>query len=280
MIPNLYVQNFIHTEIEGIIMNKIKTILASAIVTVASFSSSASLINVGGVIWDPDHVDDFVGTAGLIHQDADANRSLSGYGVVTNLNGLDEAGFCPGCELEFVFGGYTISVADGGTNPIASPAGGISDSFFEYTGGWVNYYVDYTPEGITDVNLLTAANTGSGGGANLLWLSLEGAIGAGTETTFMGGPIFNIATGGGDFNVTGGAAAGNIDTNSILLASGEYADLSFGSTFSVLTPNGDGTSSSTGAATFSGSSIPEPTSLAIFGLALLAFGANARKKLL
>jgi hypothetical protein len=280
LITNLYIQNFIYTEIEGIIMNKIKTILASAVVTVASFSSSAALINVGGVIWDPDFVDDFVGVASLIHQDADADRTISGYGVVGNLNGLNEAGFCPGCELEFVFGGFEISTVDGGPNPIVSPVGGVSDQWFEYTNGWVKYYVDNTPEGITDVNLLNPSNTGDGGGANLLWLELEGAVFEGTETTFHGGPVGSLATGAGDLNVVGGAAASNLDTNSILLDSGEYADLSFGSVFTVLTDNGDGTSSSTGTATFRGSSIPEPTSLAIFGLALLAFGANARKKLL
>lgn len=261
-------------------MNMIKTILASAVVTVASFSSSASLINVGGVIWDPNYIDDLSGTAGLIHQDADASRSISGYGVVTFLNGLNEASYCPGCELEFEFGGYTISTVDGGPNPIASPIGGVNDQWFEYTGGWVKFYVDNTPEHITSVSALNSTNTGSGGGANLLWLELEGAVFEGTETTFHGGAIGAIAAGAGDFDVVGGAAMGNFDTNSILLDSGDYADMSFGSVFGLLKSNGDGTFSSTGTATFVGETIPEPTSLAVFGLALLAFGANARKKLL
>jgi hypothetical protein len=261
-------------------MNMIKKITASMVIVVASFSTSASLINVGGVVWDPDYGSDFKGAADLIYQDADINRSISGFGIVSKLNGLDQEDFCPGCELEFEFGGYTISAVDGGPNPIASPAGGLNDMFFEYTGGWVKYYVDNTPEGITDADLLNAGNVGPDGGANLLWLELTGAVWAGAETTFMGGPLGNAAVGSGDFNVTGGAAAGNLDTNSILLDSGEYADLTFSSNFTALTANGDGTSSSTGAASFNGQSIPEPTSLAVFGLALLAFGANARKKLL
>ncbi len=260
-------------------MNMIKSIVASMVVAVASFSTSASLINVGGVVWDPDQMGDFNGVAGLIHQDADANRAISGYGVVTFLNGQDVSSFCPGCELEFEFGGYTLSNIDGGPDPLNDPSGGLTQ-FFEYKDGWVRYYVDYTPEYITDVNLLTTANTGDGGGNNLLWLDLEGAIGSGVETTFIGGPLFNAAAGAGDFNVVGGAAASNLDTNSVLLATGEFADITFSSSFAALTPNGDGTSSSTGSANFSGNSIPEPTSLAIFGLALLAFGANARKKLM
>jgi hypothetical protein len=260
-------------------MNMIKKITASMVIVVASFSTSASLINVGGVVWDPDHAGDFGGTAGLIYQDVAANRDISGYGTVSFLNGLDVLGFCPGCELEFEFGGYTLSTNDGGLDPLNDPNGGLT-TFFEYTGGWVKYYVDNTPEGLTDVTQLTAANTGSGGGANLLWLSLEGAVGAGVDTTFIGGPLFNAAAGAGDFDVVGGAAASNFDTNSVLLTSGEYADITFVSSFSKLTANGDGTSFSTGSANFSGESIPEPTSLAVFGLALLAFGANARKKLL
>jgi hypothetical protein len=260
-------------------MNIGKKILASLAIAVASLSASASPINIGGVVWDPDHPGDFNGVAGLIYQDADANRAISGYGVVTFLNGQDTASFCPGCELEFEFGGYTLSNIDGGLDPLNDPSGGLTQ-FFEYTGGWVRYYVDYTPEGITDVQLLTAANTGSGGGDNLLWLDLEGAVGSGVETTFIGGPLFNAAAGAGDFNVVGGAAASNLDTNSVLLQSGQFADLTFGSNFTALTPNGDGTSSSTGSASFNGNSIPEPTSLAVFGIALLAFGANARKKLM
>lgn len=261
-------------------MNMIKKIAASMAIAVASFSSSASPINVGGVIWDPDYIDDLSGTAGLIHQDADASRNITGYGIVTFLNGENESSFCPGCELEFEFGGYSISTIDGGPDPFTDPAGGVSETFFEYKEGWVKFYVDNTPEYITSVSSLNSANTGSGGGANLLWLELEGAVFEGTETTFHGGPVGSIAAGAGDWNVVGGAAMGNFDTNTILLESGEYADMSFGSVFNVLMANGDGTFSSTGTATFKGDTIPEPTSLAIFGLALLAFGASTRKRLL
>jgi NADH:ubiquinone oxidoreductase subunit C len=43
-------------------MNMIKKIMASMVIVVASFSTSASLINVGGVVWDPDSGLDFQGT--------------------------------------------------------------------------------------------------------------------------------------------------------------------------------------------------------------------------
>ncbi len=247
-------------------------------IAVASLSASAIPINIGGVIWDPDYSSDLQGSIGLINQTAGPNREISGVGVVTFLNGLQASDFCPGCELEIEYGGYTLSSVDGGADPLNDPSGGLTD-LFEYTGGWVRFYVDYTPDGISDASLLNSSNTGSGAG-NLLWLDLEGAVGSGTDTTFIGGPVLNAAAGAGDLNVVGGAAASNFDTDSVLLGNGGVADVTFGSAFSLLTPNGDGTSSSTGSANFSGRTIPEPTSLAIFGLALLAFGVNARKKLL
>lgn len=259
-------------------MNIIRKLLATIALIIASVSISASPINVGGVVWDPDYASDFSGVAGLIYQDADVDRNLSGYGVITTLNGLDAAGFCPGCELTFQFGGYTLSTFDGGADPLNDPSGGITPHY-EYTGGWVNYYVDNTPDNLTDVLQLTEANTGSEGGTNLLWLAVEGAVNQGVDTTFVGGPVFNAAIGAGAFNVIGGAAMNNIDTDSIVMGNGDTADISFSSSFTVLKPNPDGPgSSSTGSANFYGESIPEPTSLAIFALALLALGANAHRK--
>jgi hypothetical protein len=259
-------------------MNIGKKILASLAIAVASLSASASPINIGGVVWDPDYSSDLQGSIGLINQTAGPNREISGVGVLSFLNGLQASDFCPGCELEIQYGGFTLSAVDGGADPLNDPSGGLTD-LFEYTGGWVRFYVDYTPEYISDASFLNSSNTGEEAG-KLLWLDLEGAVGTGFETTFVGGAVLNAAAGAGDLNVVGGAAASNFDTDSILLANGGVADITFGSSFSLMTPNGDGTSSSTGSANFSGRTIPEPTSLAIFGLALLAFGVNARKKLM
>jgi hypothetical protein len=247
-------------------MNMIKKIMASMVIVVASFSTSASLINVGGVVWDPDSGLDFQGTTGAIYQMIAMDGSLSGYGSVAALNGTGALSFCPGCELTFQFGGFTPSAID------------IAATKTNFAGGWVKFYVDNTPDADQfNALALTDLNTGSDGGANLLWLDLEGAIIIDTETTLNAGENIGTDTAGGSgaLNVIGGAAAGNFDTNTM----GSGSDISFTSSFSLPT-SADGITFSTGSANFDGQSIPEPTSLAVFGLALLAFGANARKKLL
>ena len=244
----------------------IKKIMASTVIFIASFSTSASLINVGGVVWDPDSGLDFQGTTGAIYQMIAADGSLSGYGSVAVLNGTGPLSFCPGCELTFQFGDFTPSAID------------IATTKTNFAGGWVKFYVDNTPDSSQFNPMdLTDLNTGSEGGANSLWLDLEGAIISGTETTLNAGvdALGESAGGSGNLNVIGGAAAGNFDTNTLAMGS----DINFSSTFELPTIVGSDMYS-TGTAKFSGESIPEPTSLAVFGLALLAFGANARKKLL
>ncbi|PKI17343.1 hypothetical protein [Colwellia sp. 12G3] len=110
-------------------MNIVKKALAIAAIVLTSFSASATLINVGGVEWDPDYVFDFNGVAGVIYQEIDLGTgNLSAYGRVTSLNGLGAADLCPGCELTFHFGGYNLSGADAALT-----------SDFEYTGGWMNF---------------------------------------------------------------------------------------------------------------------------------------------
>ncbi len=246
-------------------MNIGKKILASIAISVASFSASASLINVGGVVWDPDSGLDFQGTTGAIYQIIAMDGSLSGYGTVATLNGTGPNSFCPGCELTFQFGGFTPSLVD------------IATVKTNFTGGWVKFYVDNTPDSdqFNPMNL-TDINTGSEGGDNLLWLDLEGAVIIGTETTLNAGPNLTGGSAGGDgaLNVVGGAAAGNFDTDSMVMGS----DIVFTSAFDLPVTAG-GITYSTGSANFDGQTIPEPASLAIFALALLAFGANARKKL-
>ncbi len=247
-------------------MNMIKNIMASMVIVVASFSASASLINVGGVVWDPDAGLDFQGTTGAIYQMIADDGSLSGFGSVASLNGTGPLSFCPGCELTFQFGDFTPSAVD------------IATVKTNFTGGWVKFYVDNTPDADQfDPYALTDLNTGSESGANLLWLDLEGAVIIGSETTLNAGVDFTGASAGGSgaLNVVGGAAAGNFDTDTMLAG----ADIVFSSTFNV-PQTVDGITFSTGSANFDGQSIPEPTSLAVFGLAFLAFGANVRKRLL
>jgi len=252
-------------------MKNIKKYLAIATIAFASFSSSASLINVGGVEWDPDHPIDLFGVAGLIYQETDlATGDLSGYGRVTKFNGLDAPDLCPGCELTFHFGGYSESIIDSGLT---------TDT--EYNGGWLKMWVDFTPDTDNgDPTLLTFANTGHDGFTNDLWLDLTGHIIGGTETTFLGEIDFTGAlSGSGAFDVVGGLAAPNLNTDSFLLPVAQtITDIIFSSDFTKPMLDQTGTKLiAYGSADFAGESIPEPSSIAIFALGLIGLAIGKRK---
>ena len=256
-------------------MNIVKKALAGAAMVLASLSASASLINIGGVVWDPDHASDFSGVSGVIYQEIDIGTgALSGYGRVTSLNGEGSANLCPSCELTFHFGGYTPSVIDAALSVDT-----------EYSGGWMKFWVDDSPDAPEfDALDLTALNTGSDGGNNALWLELSGHVIGGTETTFVGGTnLAGFPAGFGALDVVGGLAMGNIDTDSIFLPNQTLTDLVFGSTFTNFGVE-LGVDDlpvklwGTGSADFQGQSIPEPTTLGVFGLALIALAFGARKR--
>jgi len=248
-------------------MNIVKRTLAIAAILLASFSASATLMNVGGVEWDPDHSGDFKGVTGVIYQEVDLGTGdLSGYGRLTSLNGLGMGDLCPGCELTFHFGGF-LEADDPATTNIT-----------EYKAGWMNFWVDNTPDAPeADADLLTLGNTGDDGGVNDLWLSLEGHHYKGLDTTFSGGLLDGIAIGLGYLDVTGGLAAWHINTNTVLTPNGTLADIRFASTFTDFEV-GLTKLSGTGSANFKGDSIPEPTSLGIFGLGLIALAIGVRTK--
>ncbi|WP_057179511.1 MULTISPECIES: PEP-CTERM sorting domain-containing protein [Colwellia] len=268
----------------------IKRALAIAVMVLTSFSASAGLINVGGVVWDPDHVDDFYGGAGVIYQELDLiTKEISGFGRVTTLNGRDSeimglspTDLCPGCELTFHFGGYTISDVD--------DVGNIIDAENEYEGGWMKFWVDFTPDASdATASLLTFANTGDDGGTNALWLSLVGHIMEDTETTFKGILGSVALTGQGALDVVGGGlgglAAGNIDTtlmpnSPLALPNGTMTDITFTSGFTKFptTQPIPGQLVAYGTANFSGSSIPEPGTLAVFALGLIALAIRVGNK--
>jgi hypothetical protein len=266
-------------------MNIVKKMLAVTAIVLASFSASAGIMNVGGVEWDPDHGNDFQGGSSIIYQQINMTTGeLSGYGRLTSLNGLDHNEICPGCELSFQFGGYTPSVFDSGLT-----------TDVEYKGGWIQFWVDISPDILTisDADLLTLENTGSDSGANLLWLELAGHVVAGSETTFIGGVDFSgTASGAGALNVTGGLAAWHFNTNTKSISNNTLADITFagdfgtfkdgwvvnGVTLDAYDPLGTPVQYSSGNANFYGDSIPEPATLGIFALGLFALSIRARSK--
>lgn len=245
-------------------MNKLQKILSAGAIALASFGASASDITVGGITWDPENGNDFFSTASAISQNIDATTGeISGYGVIGTMNGKGFTGvdaFCDNCDLYFNFSGLTpfgLNILPDGSNVVT------------YSGGSVNLYVDSTSDiNPFDLSTLTAAST-TVELDDLLWLSLD------ISGTFIGTSFGNILAGIGYLDVTGGLAADYFDSNSIdNFSTGLRSDVSFTTSFSqvqnLLSANGSGN--------FSGRSIPEPTSLAIFGLGLLGLAGAARRK--
>ncbi len=209
--------------------------------------------------------------------------TLAGYGKVDSINGVAVGSLCTNCELTYQFGGYTVSSVD--------------PTKITFSGGWYKFYLGFGAD-----NDFTTGNAGGSAGDlaeatnGTLFLSLMGHAvdSAGNTLIWTGSNLGTVAptgfgTGLADVDTAGGGVANPfLDPNSIVALFGGPADFQIGSSFSALHPVyptecPGGPACLRGSADFTGfvtdvtAPVPEPATIALVAVALLALCARRRQ---
>lgn len=237
-----------------------------------SGSTLATPISVGGVHWDSSSPFDLTIQSLNLRESSISGVGdvLTGYGQIGSINGSNS--FCSGCDLTFTFQ-YTVSNITG--NQVVFNNG--SFQFFVSTPGSFNFGVP------TSASLGTPWVTLGGHTAPF---SGFGAVGQLYAT--VNGPISAPANGSGGLgllDVTGGAAAAYLNSNSVNDGIGGFADFNLASSFlnfpatTCASVSSDPTSlchypiegngSLTGRSTLP---VPEPGAIGLLGLGLAFLG--------